>query len=558
MATPFDLDAAVDVLESLGLDARVARAELESIPDDEAPEDDVAALVVESEAGVHFDTHCPVEDGIVELVDAFRRAGIPCRLETFDDAPVVVVEQEGVVRAHRIVADDGLTHEVLAAAVVRVLPSGYSLRLCPGSSHGDSLAIAVLSSAEESALEAVMSAEALERVLPRPSATRVHSYVTAVAVDALKQPDWDERFAAYCAPNRSGSSWAEAWERVARCDPSIPWPQDESRPAGDACFELTHALCGEPLAACCDGGERSAWANLLYRWALATQVGARWDRLACRYNPGASAQGILGHGQLTWAWFIFDAMDARAEADEVGALLDESWVRAQERSVLSVRQRAWFDLGSWLRSGDEGAQLGRLYELVELADGEAWRDAGRVSAALKLHSELRGDQFTHHPLYWCWPAPLYSIARRADVLDRLSGDNPFLRNAVSRDDVDMDANIVVGLKAFNAKLDAIEARRLPPLLDPLPVIVDVKVTHVDDLEVCGRTVLGGADGEHDVRAPNTGDGIAEGELWSLMVEDSIKESAPVDDGGDGGDGGDREPRLQRVAIPTGRWLERIG
>jgi len=547
MATSFDLDAAAAVLESLGLDARVARAELESIPEGEPPEEDVAALVVESEAGVHFDTLQPLEEGIVELVDAFRRAGIPCRLDTADGAPVVVVEQDRTARAHRILIDDGLTHEALAAAVVRLLPSGYSLRLCPGSSHGNSLALAVLSSDEEAQLQAAITPEAVERVLPKPSATRVHSYVAAVALDALEQPDWHERYAVHGTPTTPARPWTDIWEGLAQLDPEVPWPEDAPRPAGDACFELTHALCGEPLATCCEGGDRTAWANLLYRWALTTHVGARWDRLACRYNPGTSAQGILGHGQLTWAWFILDAMGATQEAVQVGVLLDTAWVRAQERSVLSVRQRAWFDLGAWLRSDDEGAQLGRLHELVDLVKEDAWKDAATVSAALKLHAELRGDQFTHHPLYWCWPAPLYALARRAGANDRLSSDNPFLRNPVSIDDV-VVGEVIKGLRAFNDKLDAIEGQRLPPLLDPLPVIVDVKITSVDDVEVSGRTLLGGDEGEHDVRAPGAGAPIEVGQIWSLEVEDSLRTVVGGDSGG---------PR-RRIAIPTGRWLDRIG
>ena len=198
---------------------------------------------------------------------------------------------------------------------------------------------------------------------------------------------------------------------------------DPSIPPGDDFYELCNALSAAPLAACLRGGSDAELAQLLYRFALATLVGAHCDILAARRNPGLSAQGLLGWGQLTWSYFIFDALGASADAERVGQLLEEPWVRMQERGLVAARQRAYYDLARWMRTGVAGASLPRLAELLPLRERLSWEEPELVAAALAVHTEPIGDQLTHHPLYHAWPAPLYALARRASALELLPKQN---------------------------------------------------------------------------------------------------------------------------------------
>lgn len=554
MEASFDLELAVQALSDLGLDGRTVRAELEELPPGANPGQEVAALVLESEAGTLFDPRQPLADNVVELVDAFRRAGVPCRLDSAEGAPVLVVEQGGRARAHRINLEPDLTHEGLVEAVARLLPAGYTIRLCPQCLQDGAYPIVVLSAGELAHLEGAIGAEAVKAVLPPPPPARVHAHVAAITPDALDVVDWQARYAARARPSPGVPAWERIWERLEGLDPRVAWPVDAERPPGDDFYALSAALCGEPLAACLKHADRGTWANLLYRWALLTQVGARWDRLACRYSPGSSAQGLLGLGQLSWAYFIFEALGAETEARATGALLEDPWIVDQERSALSLRQSAWFDLGVFMRTGERGPQLQRLRELVGLSEPAAWDDADLLSAALKLHSEARGDQYTHHPLYYAWPAPLYALARRAGRLDSLPPENPFLRHPVDVDDVVTGDGMVAGLRALSAALDTAEAGRLPPILDPLPVIVDVEITKIEAGLVHGRTMLGGSQGEHSVRAPlpDTADGqMAVGQQWSMRVEEAVRATATRADG-------EQAQLRYRIAVPTGVWLGPIG
>src|SRR5262249_5963034 len=157
--------------------------------------------------------------------------------------------------------------------------------------------------------------------------------------------------------------------------------------------------------------------QLLFRFALASLVGAHCDTLAARRNPGLSAQGLLGWGQLTWAFFIFDALGAHAEAERCGRLLKEPWVASQERGSVAARQRAYYDLARLLSHGERRAALGRRAELEAMREHSAWQEPALVTAALCVHTEPLGDQLTHHPLYHAWPATLYALARRAGAIE---------------------------------------------------------------------------------------------------------------------------------------------
>jgi hypothetical protein len=377
-----------------------------------------------------------------------------------------------------------------------------------------------------------------------------------ITADRLLQPDFNQRFRARLPEQGSSAAVDAVWARVKGYDARIAWPDGQRRPPGDDLFELTSALAGDPLARALGNGgpldtrDDKALANVLYRFALVTTLGASWDVLAARQNPGMSAQGVLGFGQLTWSWFIFTALGCVPEADRTGRLLDGDWVRAQERANLAVRQRAWFDLAAFVRMGKRGLALGKLRELLPLVQRASWHSPERVAAALAVHTEPRGDQLTHQPLYQVWPAPLYALARRASALDLLPSDNPFLSRVLDTSMIDRNHEQVLWLNAQLARFDAMDESRLPPLLDPLPVIVDVRITEVDARVAHGRTMLAAREeAEHHVIAPHGGRDMKPGEIWLFEVQGSQQKRARAryDDLG--------EVSFQ-IALPTGEWLSR--
>jgi len=343
---------------------------------------------------------------------------------------------------------------------------------------------------------------------------------------------------------------AAVFERVRTYDPRVAWPAERSRPPGDDFYELCNALAAAPLAKCLAGASDAELAQLLYRFALTSLVGAQCDTLAARRNPGQSAQGLLGFGQLTWSYFIFDALGALADAERVGRLLEEPWVRMQERGLVAARQRAYYDLARWMRTGTTGATLPRLAELLLLRERLSWEEPQLVAAALALHTEPIGDQLTHHPLFHAWPAPLYALARRASAIELLPKDNPFLARPVLYSSVDQCDPLIVRLREQLAGFDALDPEHLPALLDPLPVVVDVTITRVEGDDVHGHTLLSAFDdAEHEVVAPRAGRNFEPGEVWLLEVQGarrSTREQHFTDLG---------DVRCT-VALPTGEWLDK--
>jgi hypothetical protein len=400
-------------------------------------------------------------------------------------------------------------------------------------------------------LKSALGAHTLEAAFA-PATTEIAGVTVAeVSAERLLVPDLAQRFNAR-VPEAGASSWeADVWQRVRRYDARIAWPRGNSRPPGDDLYELGSALCAEPLTRALASTEPGALADLLYRFALVTSVGAHWDLLAARQNPGMSAQGVLGLGHLTWAWFIFDALGAQPEAARVARLLDVDWVRVQERGTVTARQRAWFDLSAWLRNQTRGPALGRVRELLPLTERAAWQDPARVALALAVHTEPRADQFTHQPLFYVWPAPLYALAARASALDLLSAGGPFLSRVLRVELVDKSHEMVVWADLQHQRFDAMDQAQLPALLDPLPVIVDVRITEVDATQAKGRTLLGTRDAaEHVVVAAHGGRAMQPGEVWLFEVSGSRQTSARArhDDLGE---------VAYNIALPTGEWLSRV-
>ncbi|HKU43665.1 MAG TPA: hypothetical protein VJR89_36150, partial [Polyangiales bacterium] len=340
------------------------------------------------------------------------------------------------------------------------------------------------------------------------------------------------------------------FERLCSYDPRVAWPVDRKRPPGDDFFQYCSALADGSLARAFNEHDDRALADLLYRFALATCVGAHYDVAAARENPGMAAQGVLGFGQLTWAWFIFEALGAGEDAAISGRLLDTEWVRAQERGGHSARQRAYYDLGAYLRTGVRGSALGRVFPLLPLAERSGWQDPAIVEAALATHSEIAGEQLTHHPLYYLWPATLYALARRGHALELLPRSNPFLNRALELRSVDFNHDAVLRLKEQLLRFGLLDEHRQRPLLDPLPVIIDVQITEVDEQLAHGRTMLAEReDAEHRISAPRAGRDMHPGEVWLFEVQGAKagKAQASFEDLGE---------VSYQVSVPTGQWLER--
>ncbi len=555
-----DLDEVVKVLVSLGTDHGTALDQLQGAVDDEgALVTEVAALTVESEAGVLMPRDSELGTALFDLVDGLRQAGMSVSLGQTAEGPALVFgdptsatpDASGLrVYEARFDASAGADVDGIVHAVSQLLPETHQVLIAPNYDAGEALALAILDRGTYAWLRAALGGGRIDAAL-RPALGASPGVVfSPVARSALVAPDFEQRWSWHLPDPTAQPSVESVFAKLRGYDPRVPWPEGRKRPPGDDFYELSCALAGDPLARCIASGGPREWANLLYRFALATTVGAHWDVIAARFNPGMSAQGLLGLGQLSWSWFIFEALGARQEAQRVGKLLDIDWVRNQERGMLAARQRAWFDLGTLLRHGSRPPAVRKLMELLPLLDRSGWQSAAKVQAALAVHTEPEGDQLTHQALYHLWPAPLYVLARRANALDLLPALDPFLGRTLQVVDVDMSNEMVSCWKGQLARIDALDDTRLPPLLDPLPVIVDARITEVDAKDAHGRTMLASReDAEHHVVAPHGGRPMRPGEIWLLEVQGARPARARA-----------RLPDLGEVSynisLPTGEWLSK--
>jgi hypothetical protein len=553
---PLDLDEVVKVLVLLGTDQGLALDQLHDAPDAALP-GEIAALTVESEAGLLMPRDVEAGTALFDLVDGLRQAGVVASLGQTADGPALVLgdpttatpEASGV-RVYEARLDAAADATAIVHALSQLLPETHQILIATDYDAGEALALALLDRGSYAWLRAALGAARTDAVLRPAVGASPGVVLVPVPVSALTSPDFEQRYSWHLPEAASEASVENVFARVRDCDPRVAWPDGRKRPPGDDFYELSCALAGEPLQRCIASGGPREWANLLYRFALVTTVGSHWDVIAARLNPGMSAQGVLGLGQLNWSWFIFEALGARHEAQRAGALLDTDWVRNQERGMLAARQRAWFDLGTLLRHGKRRPAVRRLLELLPLLERTGWQSPARVQAALAVHTEPEGDQLTHQPLYHLWPAPLYALARRAGALDLLPARDAFLGRPLHVADVDMSDPMVARLKEQLARIDAMDETRLPPLLDPLPVIVDVRITEVDAKEAHGRTLLASRpDAEHHVVAPHGGRAMQPGEIWLMEVLGArpARARARLADLGE---------VAYNISLPTGEWLSR--
>jgi hypothetical protein len=117
--------------------------------------------------------------------------------------------------------------------------------------------------------------------------------------------------------------------------------------------------------------------------------------------------------------------------------------------------------------------------------------------------------------------------------------------------VDVSDALVVRLREQQSAFDALDRALIPPLLDPLPVIVDVEITRIEGDEVHGHTLLCARDdAEHRVVAPRAGNAMAPGEIWLLEVQGARRDTLEqhFEDLG--------QVRCT-VSLATGQWLQKV-
>jgi hypothetical protein len=545
-----DLEEVIRVLVSMGIEEGRARAQFSASESDRDRLAEAAALAMESEAALVISDDMPLPVALFELVDGLRQAGLAVSVSTSSNGQYALAFAGARPIAYELHFDAAAKPKDLVQAVAYAVPRTHQLLLAVEYEQPDVVPIVILDRGSYMWFSAAVGDGALDRVFARAAASGERVRLK-ICEDGLRPPDFAARFRAHQPDVEAAQSVEAAFARLETYDPRVAWPIDRDRPPGDDFYDFCNALAAQPLVNCLANEDSRPLANLLYQFALATLVGAHCDLLAARRNPGRSVQGILGLGQLTWSYFIFEALDAGPEAQRAGRLLDDPWVRTQERGMVAARQRAYCDLAANLRHGARSLALGRLDELLGLRTREGWQDAEAVRAAVSVQSEPLGDQLTHHPLYHVWPAPLYALARRAFALDLLPRDNPFLARPLSFDEVDQQQPMVLRMHQQLAGFDALDPAHLPPVLDPLPVIVDVQITAVDAENAHGHTLLCAFDdAEHRVVAPHAGRGMQPGEVWLLEVQGSRPDSARAhyDDLGD---------VSCAIALPTGEWLDKV-
>jgi hypothetical protein len=484
------------------------------------------------------------------LVDGLRQAGLACSTSRSVQGEPMLVFEAGRTAAYEIKFEPQAGVRDVVRTVAYILPRTHQLLIAADHERQGQVPVIVLNRSTYVALVAVTGEPALDRVFVRagsePGAAKLQLFD-----GPMPRPDLQERYRSHPPQLSAASELGPAIENVRRYDPRVPWPAQRSDPPGRDFAALSEALSAAPLAQWLANGSDAELAQLIYRFALVTVVGAQCDLLAARRNPGANVQAVLGRGHLIWTYFMFAALGADTEAERTATLLADPWVSAQERGVTASRRRAYYDLVMFLRSETRGMSLFRLSELLPLRQRSGWSSGSTVAAAVAVHSEPLGEQLTHHPLFHVWPAPLYALAREAGALDLLPKDNPFLAHPLALSHVDLSDPLIVRLQEQLRAFDALAPEQLLPVLDPLPVIVDVEITRIDGDDVHGHTLLTAHnEAEHTVIAPRAGRSMAPGEIWLFEVQDARRDTLEqhFEDLGD---------VRCTIAVPTGEWLEKV-
>lgn len=543
------LDGVLNPLLAMGIDEVYARQQLSNADGDAERLAELASLAVESDACVWLGQDMSLPVALFTLVDGLRQAGLAASTSRSVQGEPMLVFEAGRSAAYEIKFEPQAGVRDVIRTVAYILPRTHQLLIAAEHERDGQIPVIVLNRATYVALVAVAGEPALDRVFVRagsePGAAKLQLFD-----GPIPKPDLEERYRSHAPQLSAAVDLETASEQVRRYDPRVPWPADRAEPPGEDFAQLCEALSAAPLAESLASKSDAKLAQLIYRYALVTTVGAQCDLLAARHNPGAHVQAVLGRGHLIWAFFAFVALGAYVDAERAAQLLAEPWVRAQERGPHASRQRAYYDLVQFIRSEARGTCLARLSELLPLRQRSGWSSAAGIAAAVAVHSEPLGEQLTHHPLFHAWPAPLYALAREAGALDLLPKDDPFLAHSLALSHVDLSDALIVRLQEQLKAFEALDPTRLLPVLDPLPVIVDVEITRIDGDDVYGHTLLSASDAaEHKVVAPRAGHRMALGEIWLLEVQDARRDTLEqhFDDLGD---------VRSKIAVPTGQWLEK--
>ncbi len=244
-----------------------------------------------------------------------------------------------------------------------------------------------------------------------------------------RPPDWRKLWSQYAGPASHGMP-EEINQSLDILRPMSPdnlfYGKDKGLRTNAISFFL-HDLGGKALDPWCVERNSSQLPTILYTYASAARVGALWNLYAVNAFPGRKLWGhCLGRGHLIWAYFILRALGAEQGAQECGRLLEIESVREMERSDLFRNQKSHYDLALHLHNGSQGDDLNALEPMLPMLQPENWRSPDKVNGAVKAHAQSRGEQFVHDSVKWTWPATLYALARRADALQLLPRDNPFL------------------------------------------------------------------------------------------------------------------------------------
>jgi hypothetical protein len=550
---PNALDDLLKPLLAMGIDEAYARRQLASAEDVSERVAEVASLAAESDACVWLTQDMSLPVALFTLVDGLRQAGLSASTSRSVQGEPMLVFEGGRTAAYEIKFEPQAGVRDVVRTVAYILPRTHQLLIASDHEREGRLPVIVLNRPTYVALASVIGEAGLDRVFARagsePGAAKLQLFD-----GALPRPDLQERFRSHAPQLSAARELESAADSVKGYEPRIPWPADRSQPPGEDFAQLCQALAAAPLAHALAGDSDSELAQLIYRFALVTTAGAQCDLHAARRNPGRHAQAVLGGGQLIWAYFIFAALGADADAERAAKLLSIPWVRDQERGPQPSRRRAFYDLVALLRSEARGTYLLRLAELLPLRLREGWTSESAVAAATAVHSEPLNDveeQLTHHPLFYAWPAELYALAREAGAIDLLPKDNPFLARPLALSHVDLGDPLIARLHEQLRAFDALGPAQLLPVLDPLPVIVDVEITRVEGDDVFGHTLLTDNDeAEHKVVAPRAGREMAPGEIWLLEVQDARRETLEqhFDDLG---------ATRCAITVPTGEWLEKV-
>ncbi len=223
---------------------------------------------------------------------------------------------------------------------------------------------------------------------------------------------------------------------------------------------LSIELSGKPLDPWLLHGDAARLPTLFFMQGFGALLGTIFDLHGMKSQLAGEeySRHTIGSGNLIWGYFAFRAMGCTTLAKATGRTLLLPQLREEERYEMFARKEAFYDLAAWMHSGERGNALQKLGPMLPLAERGGWENAEAVEAAVVCHAEKRGEQFTHDPEWYCWPAELYALARHAGANELLPQDNPFLNLPLDFSQVDKKHPIVAGMLGMEERVLAMAAK----------------------------------------------------------------------------------------------------